>query len=128
MKDHVRARDVTCRTPNCPRPAARCDQDHLIPYPAGTTSEDNLCSACRRHHRLKHEGRWNHRLSDDPNHPPGTVVITSPTGHVYLSHQPTIGRTNDDDQVTKNPSAEEAAPAATIRTSDAAPDRGEPPF
>ncbi len=82
LRKHVRAHDVTCRTPNCPQPAVRCDLDHLIEYPVGATSEENLCAECRRHHRLKHEGRWTHRLSDNPDHPAGTVIITSPTGHI----------------------------------------------
>jgi hypothetical protein len=86
LADHIRARDMTCRMPNCDRPATACDLDHLIAYPAGTTCEENLCAACRRDHRLKHEGQWQHHLSTDPTHPPGTTVIISPTGHVYLSH------------------------------------------
>ena len=59
---------------------------HLIAYPAGETCDHNLCATCRRDHRLKHEGRWHHHLSNDPAHPPGTTIIISPTGHVYLSH------------------------------------------
>jgi hypothetical protein len=126
LKDHIRARDVTCRTPNCTQPATHCDQDHLIPWPAGTTSEDNLCAECRWHHRLKHEGRWIHRLSDNPNHPPGTILIISPTGHTYLSHRPKIGRV-EGDRVTApgnqhRPTSEEAQPAAT------GPELGPPPF
>jgi hypothetical protein len=86
LADHVRARDVTCRMPNCNRPATTSDLDHLIPYPTGTTSEPNLCAACRRDHQLKTHGRWQHHLSNDPAHPPGTTVLISPTGHAYLSH------------------------------------------
>jgi hypothetical protein len=46
LADHVRARDVTCRTPNCTRPASKCDLDHVISWPAGTTSESNLSTQC----------------------------------------------------------------------------------
>jgi hypothetical protein len=81
----VKARDHTCRTPGCPRPAVFCDADHLVSWPAGSTSEQNLCSQCRHDHRLKHEGRRHHELSSDPDHPPGTVLITTVTGHAYLS-------------------------------------------
>jgi hypothetical protein len=86
LADHVRARDVTCRTPNCTRPAASCDLDHVISWPAGTTSEINLATECDHDHRLKHEGHWSHQVSADPAHPPGTIIMISPTGHVYLSY------------------------------------------
>lgn len=55
---HVRLRDGTCRFPGCEVPARECDLDHLIPFPAGPTSADNLNALCRRHHRLKHDGGW----------------------------------------------------------------------
>jgi hypothetical protein len=55
---HVRLRDVTCRWPGCMRPARRCDLDHTAPWPAGPTSEDNLTTLCRHHHRLKTLGRF----------------------------------------------------------------------
>jgi len=86
LADHVRARDVTCRTPNCQRPATKCDLDHVISWPAGSTSEANLATECEIDHRLKHEGNWRHQLSSDPEHPPGTIVMISPTGHIYLSY------------------------------------------
>jgi hypothetical protein len=55
---HVRLRDGTCRFPGCEVPARECDLDHLIPFPLGPTSAENLHSLCRRHHGLKHEGGW----------------------------------------------------------------------
>ena len=55
---HVRTRDVTCRFPGCSVPARDCDLDHLIPFPEGPTSADNLHALCRRHHRLKHDSDW----------------------------------------------------------------------
>ena len=72
---HVRLRDGTCRFPGCTVPARECDLDHLIPFPLGPTSADNLHALCRRHHGLKHEQGWSvvgqhgHRL-----------VWTSPQG------------------------------------------------
>jgi Domain of unknown function (DUF222)/HNH endonuclease len=86
LADHVRARDGGCRTPGCRRPADVCDVDHVVPYPAGTTSEDNLCTRCRHDHRLKHEGRWKHEVSTDPADPPSTIVLTSPMGQKYTTH------------------------------------------
>ena len=55
---HVRTRDVTCRFPGCTVPARECDLDHLIPFPEGPTSAENLHALCRRHHRLKHDDDW----------------------------------------------------------------------
>jgi hypothetical protein len=87
LAEFVKARDMTCRTPTCTRPATNCHLDHVISWPAGATSQDNLQAKCDHDHRLKHEGRWRHQASTDPRHPPGTIIITSPTGHVYLSHR-----------------------------------------
>ena len=42
----VRARDGTCRYPGCATPAARCDLDHVIAYPAGPTTAANLQTLC----------------------------------------------------------------------------------
>jgi hypothetical protein len=55
---HVRTRDVTCRFPGCAVPARECDLDHLIPFPEGPTSAENLHALCRRHHRVKHDDTW----------------------------------------------------------------------
>lgn len=76
----VRARDRHCRFPGCRRAAAQCDLDHVIPYPAGSTSEQNLAALCRYHHRLKTHTGWtvtpraDHRLD-----------WTSPRGHTYTT-------------------------------------------
>jgi Domain of unknown function (DUF222) len=47
----VRSRDMTCRFPNCDRPAQYCDVDHSIPYPLGATHPSNLKCLCRKHHQ-----------------------------------------------------------------------------
>ncbi len=129
-----RADDRTCDVP-----AHRGDLDHVIRYPVGATSEANLQAACRRDHRLKHEGRWHHQLSDDPAHQPGTIVITSPTGHIYLSQPPAIGLTANDLR-TPNPArpmrqdgridggAQDQADAQSIDETPTATDLGPPPF
>jgi hypothetical protein len=41
----VRARDRRCRFPGCRARAQRCDLDHNQPWPAGTTSEDNISNS-----------------------------------------------------------------------------------
>ena len=54
----VRAREPHCRMPGCRQPSQRCDLDHMVPYPAGTTSTANLGPLCRRHHVLKTHAGW----------------------------------------------------------------------
>lgn len=77
----VRCRDLTCRFPNCDRPAEFCDIDHSIPYPLGPTHPSNLKCLCRKHHLLKtFWTAWR-----DEQRPDGTVNWTSPTGHVYTT-------------------------------------------
>lgn len=58
----------------------------MISYPVGATSAENLEAKCEADHRLKHEGNWTHRFSTDQAHPPGTLVLISPTGHVFVSY------------------------------------------
>jgi hypothetical protein len=87
----TRARDRRCRFPGCRTPAQRCDLDHNTPWPAGPTSETNLCCLCRHHHRLRHQAPgWTiHR------HPDGTLEWTLPGGHTITTHPPRYG-TDDD--------------------------------
>ncbi|MCU0262706.1 MAG: HNH endonuclease [Candidatus Nanopelagicales bacterium] len=90
---HVRTRDVTCRFPGCSVPARDCDLDHLVPFPVGPTSADNLHALCRRHHRLKHDDNWH--VQALPDHglrwtgPLGTTRDTWPDvdhAHERLTH------------------------------------------
>jgi len=83
LADFVRCRDLTCRFPNCDRPADVCDIDHTVPYDAGgPTHGSNLKCLCRRHHLLKTfwsgVNGWRDRQLAD-----GTVVWTSPSGLTY---------------------------------------------
>jgi hypothetical protein len=81
-KDFIRWRDLTCRWPNCDKPAEKCDVDHTVPYPAGPTHPSNTKPYCRTHHLIKTfacgPGGWSDRQLPD-----GTIVLTAPTGHVY---------------------------------------------
>lgn len=82
LADHVRARDLYCRSPICNQRAATADLDHTIPYPDGPTSQHNLYAGCRHDHRTKtHAPGWH-----VDQHPDGTVTWTTPTGHSYSSH------------------------------------------
>ncbi len=79
--EFVRWRDLTCRWPNCDKPAEKCDIDHTVPYPAGPTHPSNTKPYCRTHHLIKTFGGgpgWS-----DQQLPDGTIILTAPTGHVY---------------------------------------------
>ncbi|MEI3865644.1 DUF222 domain-containing protein [Microbacterium sp. CCNWLW134] len=80
----LNARDVTCRTPGCRRPAKLCDKDHSRDFAlGGPTSNDNLCNECVRHHTLKHATNWHVEQL-----PGGILTFTSPGGKNYDSHPP----------------------------------------
>jgi hypothetical protein len=78
---HVQVRDRRCRFPGCRRPGRSCDLHHLVRWPLGDTSADNLCCLCRHHHRLVHQAPgWQlHALPD------GALRFTTPTGQVLLT-------------------------------------------
>ena len=68
-----------------PAAAARrcmCDLDHVIPHPAGPTSESNLAALCRYHHRLKTHTGWTVRMHARRH--PGMDQPPRP----HLPHQP----------------------------------------
>jgi hypothetical protein len=46
---YVRARDLTCRTPDGDRPATDSDLDLTIPYDDGELPTSNLKYLCRAH-------------------------------------------------------------------------------
>ncbi|HET7276832.1 MAG TPA: DUF222 domain-containing protein, partial [Dermatophilaceae bacterium] len=78
MLRRVRARDGVCRFPGCNTQARRTDADHVLEFPVGQTTADNLICLCRTHHLFKHHSRWRPRLASD-----GTVTWTAPDGRSY---------------------------------------------
>ncbi|MGV0038115.1 HNH endonuclease signature motif containing protein [Mycobacterium colombiense] len=81
LADFVRCRDLTCRWPGCDRPATDCDVDHTIPYAeGGPTHASNLKCLCRTHHLVKTFWCWR-----DQQLPDGTLIVTSPAGHTYVT-------------------------------------------
>ena len=56
VREHVMARDGTCRYPGCGKPATACEIDHIIPFPGGSTTVDNLQCLCKHHHQAKTTG------------------------------------------------------------------------
>jgi Domain of unknown function (DUF222) len=81
LERFIRCRDMTCRFPDCDQPAEFADIDHTVPYPHGPTHASNLKCLCRKHHLLKTFWTgWR-----DVQHPDGSIVWTSPTGHTYTT-------------------------------------------
>jgi hypothetical protein len=80
LREHVIARDVTCRSPVCRQPAWRSDLDHTIAYDkGGRTCRCNIGGACRRDHQLKQHPRW--KLEQTR---PGHFIWTTPGGRNYV--------------------------------------------
>ena len=88
LREQIVLRDQTCVFPHCPRPARRCQLDHVVPYDhaaeaagreqPGPTRSDNLAALCGFHHRLKTHGRWSYVMVAL-----GVFEWTSPHGHRY---------------------------------------------
>jgi hypothetical protein len=86
LRRYLQARDRSCIMIGCRAPACTADQDHTRDHGhGGTTTDGNLGSACRHHHRLKHEGGWRlHQLQ------PGHFHWTSRLGQSYHRPPPPI--------------------------------------
>jgi hypothetical protein len=83
LADFVRCRDMTCRFPNCNRPADLCEIDHTVPYGCGgPTHASNIKCLCIFHHLLKTFWTGLHGWFDT-QYPDGTVVWRSPSGQHY---------------------------------------------
>jgi hypothetical protein len=79
LREHVVARDQTCRSAICGQPAWRGDLDHTIAYDqGGATCGCNLGGVCRREHQLKQHPRWNLQQTR-----PGWFRWTAPSGRTY---------------------------------------------
>ncbi len=79
LREHVIARDHTCRNPVCGQPAWRADLDHTRPWDqGGPTCSCNLGGACRRDHQLKQHPRWKLQQTQ-----PGWFRWTAPSGRTY---------------------------------------------
>ena len=109
----VITRDVHCTFPGCRRSAHHNDIDHIRAYRAGgTTTPANLMSLCRRHHRLKHAGRW-HVHRDDPT---GVTTWTDPHGRTHHSRPPTRPTTTTAEQRAGNQLSGDQATGSITRS------------
>ena len=79
IREHVTARDLTCRYPFCGQPAWRADLDHTTPWhKGGLTCTCNLGGLCRGHHILKQHPGW--QLTQPR---PGHFQWTTPADRTY---------------------------------------------
>lgn len=66
LRRAVVARDRGCAFPGCDRPASWCDCHHMVHWAdGGSTSIDNLCLLCPRHHTIVHTDGWKVFLGED---------------------------------------------------------------
>ncbi|WP_407662331.1 HNH endonuclease signature motif containing protein [Mycolicibacterium rutilum] len=84
LTEFLRWRDLTCRWPGCDKPVQRCDIDHTVPWPYGPTHPSNTKHYCRIHHITKTFNTGAGGFTDEQL-PDGTIVLTTPTGHIYRS-------------------------------------------
>ncbi|WP_085178460.1 DUF222 domain-containing protein, partial [Mycolicibacterium iranicum] len=81
LDEWVRARDLTCRFPQCDRPAAYADFDHTTHWPVGPTHASAGKLLCRQHHLAKtFWAGWS-----EVQHPDGTIIWTTPAGRTYTT-------------------------------------------
>ena len=113
-REFTQWRDLTCRWPGCDRPVAKCEVDHTVPYPAGFTHASGLKHYCGLHHLIKtfHSGWGEQQLPD------GTIILTAPTGHTYISQAhgaalfPTLAQSTGD--LPPPPTGPEPSPYRTL--------------
>jgi hypothetical protein len=127
LRETIQERDQTCRFPGCQRKATSCEIDHVIPWPEGTTSIDNLASLCSFHHRLKTFGGWKLNLDAD-----GTCTWTSPEGPQYRTRPPTPGGISPPTQALRPPTIPSRKTMlrniAGLPADNTTSSAGEPPF
>jgi hypothetical protein len=81
IRDHVVARDQTCRDPCCRQPGSRADLDHTVPWDkGGRTCPCDLGPRCRTHHTIKALPGWT--LTQPA---PGHFELTTPAGRTYIT-------------------------------------------
>ncbi|WP_425501259.1 hypothetical protein [Phytoactinopolyspora alkaliphila] len=85
LVDFVLLRDQECVMPGCHHPARRCEIDHRVPYPKGTTSACNCSALCKPCHLQKHRAGWSVEQVA-----PGVQRWTSPSGHQQLVELPRL--------------------------------------
>ena len=82
LKRWLRYRMKTCSHPQCTKPAAACDLDHVIPWSeGGRTDAANLAPECEGHHNLSHHSAFTTLIDHDT----GDVIWFDPAGNAHHS-------------------------------------------
>ena len=119
MVEHVRAVDGVCRGPGCEVLAGRCDLDHEVPWPVGSTEVGNLRAKERFHHNVKTAGIWRSEPAED-----GVLEWTTTAGRRYLT-RPKDWRASLRDV---EPETDTETDTETDAETDAETDPDPPPF
>ena len=84
----IKLRDQTCRDPFCDAPIRHLD--HIIRHAdGGLTTYINGRGACARGNQVREMPRWHIKVVDCGfDCGPHKIIITTPTGHHYLSRAP----------------------------------------
>jgi hypothetical protein len=84
IADLINARDRHCSDPYCTAPIRHLD--HIIRHAdGGPSTADNGRGVCERGNYVREMPGWTVRLVDPDSH---TIIITTPTGHQYVSRPP----------------------------------------
>jgi hypothetical protein len=81
IADLIDARDRHCRDPYCTAPIRHHDRH----TDGGATTAENGRGVCERGDYVREMPGWSVRLVDPETH---TIIITTPTGHTYVSRPP----------------------------------------
>ena len=84
----IRLRDQTCRDPFCDAPIRHLD--HITRHAdGGLTTLTNGRGECERGNQVREMPGWHLKVIDCGFHGgPHKIIITTPTGHHYLSRAP----------------------------------------
>ncbi len=111
MTRTVIARDVHCQFPGCRKNAAHTDLDHVQAYREGDkTTEANLMSLCRRHHRFKHSTKWTVTRDDAT----GVTTWKDRRGRKYRTRPPTRPTTTTGTPGATPPASPPTSPPTTL--------------
>jgi len=120
----VRAREPRCRFPGCRQPATRCDLDHTVPWPRGSTTPENLGPLCRRHHQLKTHGGWDLAPSTGPRDSPTRVRPAEPGS---IAHPDPMSAGPDPTSAHPDPTSAGPDPTARAAPTSGPTATGSPP-
>lgn len=89
LRRFITLRDQICRTPFCEAPIR--DIDHAVPWSkGGATDQHNGNGRCQRCNQTKESPGWQTVTSPAEPGRPHQTIITTPTGHSYVSNAPPV--------------------------------------